>query len=73
MQAKVSKMGGFLKSSFFNTLIFFNFIISICFMVVIVFEGMNNVSIPKNEAIEQNPLPESISGQTAQLVSQLQK
>ena len=70
MQAKVSKMGGFLKSSFFNSLIFFNFIISICFVVLIVFEAMNNVSVPKHEAIEQNPLPASVSEQTAQLVQE---
>jgi hypothetical protein len=68
MQAKVSKMGGFLKSSFFNSLIFFNFIVSICFVVLIVVEGMNNVSVPKHEAIEQNPLPASTSEQTAQLI-----
>jgi hypothetical protein len=68
MHAKVSKMGGLLKSSFFNSLIFCNFIISICFVTLIVFEGMNNISVPKHEAIEQNPLPESISEQTAQLI-----
>lgn len=68
MQTKVTKMGGFLRSSFFSSLIFFNFIISICFMVLLVFEGMNNVTEPKHEAIEQNPLPSSVSEQTAQLM-----
>lgn len=68
MPANVSKMGGFLKSSFFSSLIFFNIILSVCFVTMIVFEGFRSTHSPKTEAIEPNPMPQSVSEETAQLV-----
>jgi hypothetical protein len=61
-------MGGFLKSTFFSSLILFNFILSICFVVLIAHEGISNIKLPETEAIEQNPLPASVSEKTAQLM-----
>jgi hypothetical protein len=68
MQPNIHKMGGFLKSSFFNTLIYFNFIISVCFVVMIVVQGMTHSTIPETEAIEQNPLQQRVSEEIAQLI-----
>jgi hypothetical protein len=67
MYAKISSMGGFLKSSFFSTLILFNFIFTFCFLVLIATKGFQNIETQKTEAIEQNPLPQSIPGYMAQL------
>ncbi len=67
MPAKITHLGGFFKSSLFSTIILLNFIISICFMVMIAYEGFHNVQNPKTEAIEQNPLPQSVSANTALL------
>jgi hypothetical protein len=69
MQAKISKMGGLLKSSFFSTLVFFNFILTVCFIVLLAYKGFQNVNVPKTEAIEQNLLPQGISVGTAQLIT----
>jgi hypothetical protein len=68
MQPNVTHVGGFLKSSFFSTLIFFNFIITICFIVMIAVQSTSTSNIPQTEAIEQNPLQQRVSGETAQLI-----
>ena len=68
MQPNISRAGGFLKSSFFTTLIFCNFIVSICFVVMIAVHNVNETSTPQTEAIEQNPLQERVSEETAQLM-----
>lgn len=68
MQPGNTKMGGSLKSSFFSTLIFFNFIVSICFIVMIAIQSMSHAAIPETEVIEQNPLQQSVSEETAQLI-----
>lgn len=65
MQPSISKMGGFLKSSVFSTLIYFNFIVSICFIVMIAVQSMSSNTIPETEAIEQNPLQQRVSEATA--------
>lgn len=68
MQPGITKMGGFLKSSFFSTLIYFNFIVSLCFIVMVAIQSMSRGAIPETEVIEQNPLQQSVSDETALLV-----
>ncbi|HEX4958191.1 MAG TPA: hypothetical protein VFV46_08450 [Lacibacter sp.] len=68
MQPNFSKMGGFLKSSFFGTLIFFNFIISLCFIVMIAVQHMGPETVPDTMSVKQNPLQERVSEETAQLM-----
>jgi hypothetical protein len=69
MQQPISKIGGFLKSSFFTTLVFCNFIITIVFLVSIAAQSNVNNSKQKIEAIEENPLPQSISEESHQLAA----
>jgi hypothetical protein len=67
MQANVSKVGGFLKSSFFSTLIFINFIFTIAFLVSIAAQNSDSNNHPKIEAIDLKPLPQSVSEEESRL------
>ena len=57
--------GGFLKSSLFAALIYLNYIVSIAFIVVMLFHAVYSTPSLKEDAIGQNPLQQSVSGEAS--------
>lgn len=69
MQTKISSNGGFLKSSVFSTLIYCNFFISACFVLVLAAEGVQNNTTQKFQTVQQKPMQQSVSGVPVTLIS----
>lgn len=61
MKPQSKTTGGFLKSSLFAALIYINYIVSIAFIVVMLFHALYNTPSLKEGAIGQNPLQQSVS------------
>lgn len=65
MKPQTQTTGGFLKSSLFAALIYLNYIVSIVFIVVMLFHAVYSTPSLKEDAIGQNPLQQSVSGQAS--------
>ena len=69
MQTKISITGGFLRSSFFSTLIYCNFFFSACFLIVLTAEGVQVSAAKKIETVQQKPSQQSVSAIPVTLIS----
>ena len=63
MKPQTQTTGGFLKSSLFAVLIYLNYIVSIAFIVVMLFHAVFSAPPVQEDTIGQNPLQQSVSGQ----------
>ncbi|XVJ65216.1 MAG: hypothetical protein HEQ40_03250 [Lacibacter sp.] len=61
MKPQSKTTGGFLKSSLFAALIYLNYIVSIAFIVVMLFHAVYSAPPIQEGAIGQNPLQQSVS------------
>ncbi len=69
MQTRTLTTEGFLKSSVFSTLMYCNFFLSACFIIILAAEGVQNAAPPKMETVQQKPLQQSISSTPVTLAS----
>lgn len=69
MQPKISIKEGFLKSSYFSTLIYCNFFFSAFFVIVLTAEGVQNSVAQKTETVRQKPLQQSVLAIPVTLIS----
>jgi hypothetical protein len=65
MKPQTQTTGGFLKSSLFAALIYLNYIVSIAFIVVMLFHALYSTPSLKEDTIGQNPLQQSVSGEAS--------